>query len=56
MYVKCANTQVAAAAVQSLGGRFFAGKKIEAQFIPESQYRLKFPESITAMTPLKPSS
>ena len=54
MYVKCTTSRIAAAAFNSLNGRFFAGKKIVAQFIPETTYHLKFPQSVACVRPLKP--
>lgn len=56
MYVKCSNSQVAMAAIKSLDGRFFAGTKVVAQTVPEATYHLKFPDSVGAVAPLKPSS
>ena len=56
VYVKCANPQVAASAFHSLNGRFFAGKQIIAQFIPETTYHLKFPAAVACVDPLKPIS
>ena len=56
MYVKTANSQVSSSAINSLDGRFFAGKKISAQRIPELSYHMKFPESIAAVVPIKPLS
>eukprot|EP00731_Ephydatia_muelleri_P026591 Em0018g691a len=48
VYVKCATAQVATNASNALNGRFFAGKKIIAQFIPEGTYNLKFPAAVTS--------
>ena len=56
VYVKCTTSRIAAAAFNSLNGRFFAGKKIVAQFIPETTYHLKFPQSVACVRPLKPST
>ena len=56
VYVKCMTPQVAAAAFNSLNGRFFAGKKIVAQFIAETTYHVKFPAALAAVVPLKTTS
>lgn len=56
VYVKCSNSQVAAAAFNNLNGRFFAGKQIVAQFIPETTYHIKFPVAASSATPLQPSA
>ncbi len=56
MYVKCKTPQVATAAISSLNGRFFAGAQIVAQVVPEATYHMKFPDALSAVIPLKPSS
>lgn len=56
MYVKTLSPQVATAAINSLNGRFFAGKKVTAQNVPDNSYHMKFPDAIAALVPLKPSS
>lgn len=56
VFVKCVTPQIAASAFNALNGRFFSGKKIVAQFIPEEAYHLKFPTSLKAAAPLKPLS
>ena len=53
MYVKTGSPQVATDAISSLNNRFFAGKKVTAQIVPDNSYHLKFPEAIAAITPLK---
>ena len=55
MYIKCGSSQVAASAIKSLDGRFFAGTKIVAQTVPEATYQMKFPDSVLALVPLKPA-
>ena len=54
--MKCVTPQIAASAFNALNGRFFSGKKIVAQFIPEETYHVKFPDSLSAAAPLKPVS
>ncbi|XP_022092207.1 RNA-binding protein 39-like [Acanthaster planci] len=54
-YVKCPNAQIAVAAVNSLHGRWFAGKMITAAFVPLANYHAIFPESAVATTLLQPS-
>lgn len=44
--IKCATIAVAIAAMNGLNGRYFAGKQIQASFIPLAAYHQKFPESI----------
>lgn len=56
VFVKCQTPAVAAAAFNSLNGRFFAGKQIKAVIIPEFQYHSIFPNAVSASIPLKPSS
>lgn len=56
MYVKCANPQVATSAMNSLNGRFFDGKKVTAQIVPDASYHMKFSDAAAAVVPLKPSS
>ncbi|XP_071784882.1 RNA-binding protein 39-like isoform X1 [Asterias amurensis] len=54
-YVKCPNPQVAIAAVNSLHGRWFAGKMITAAFVPLANYHAIFPDSSLTTTLLQPS-
>ncbi|XP_065915314.1 RNA-binding protein 39-like isoform X2 [Dysidea avara] len=56
VFVKCQTPAVAAAAFNSLNGRFFAGKQIKAIIIPEFQYHSIFPNAVSASIPLKQSS
>lgn len=56
VYVKCVNPQVSGAAISSLNGRFFAGKKITAQMMPDASYHMKFPDSLAAVVPMKISN
>jgi RNA-binding protein 39 len=53
VYVKCSTPHVASAAFNRLNGRFFAGKQIVVQYIPEAAYHMKFPAAQTAVTPLQ---
>ncbi|XP_066290667.1 RNA-binding protein 39-like isoform X1 [Branchiostoma lanceolatum] len=56
VYVKCPNIQTAAACVNALHGRWFAGKMIQANYVPIVNYHALFPEAITATTLLQPAS
>lgn len=56
MYVKTSSPEVANAAINSLNGRYFAGKKVTAQTVPDNSYHMKFPEAIAALVPLKLST
>jgi RNA-binding protein 39 len=53
VYVKCSSAQVATAAFNRLNGRFFAGKQIVVQYIPEAAYNIKFPAAQNAFVPLQ---
>ncbi|XP_016892415.1 RNA-binding protein 39-like isoform X2 [Cynoglossus semilaevis] len=54
VYVKCPSIPVAMAAVNTLHGRYFAGKMITAAFVPLPTYHNLFPESVTATQLLAP--
>ncbi|EDV29072.1 uncharacterized protein TRIADDRAFT_37071 [Trichoplax adhaerens] len=56
VYVKCQTIDVAARAVKSLNGRWFAGNMITAQFLSLASYHTTFPQAANANTPLKPSA
>jgi RNA-binding protein 39 len=53
VYVKCPSTTVSVQAVNSLHGRWFAGRIITAAYVPLVNYHSLFPDSITATTPLR---
>uniref|UniRef100_A0A5S6R6A6 RRM domain-containing protein n=1 Tax=Trichuris muris TaxID=70415 RepID=A0A5S6R6A6_TRIMR len=46
VYVKCPSVSAAVAAVNSLHGRYFAGKVITANYVPTANYHQLFPEAI----------
>lgn len=52
VYVKCPSIASAVAAVNSLHGRWFAGKIITAAYVPVVNYHNLFPDSAHAMMPL----
>uniref|UniRef100_UPI0037E91296 RNA-binding protein 39-like isoform X2 n=1 Tax=Semicossyphus pulcher TaxID=241346 RepID=UPI0037E91296 len=54
VYVKCLSIPAAMAAVNSLHGRYFAGKMITAAYVPLPTYHNLFPESATATQLLAP--
>lgn len=56
VYVKCATPDIAVAAARTMQGRWFAGKQLLAQTVPLSQYHTMFPNSASAVKPLKPSA
>ncbi|KAF9427054.1 hypothetical protein BGZ94_005547 [Podila epigama] len=45
IYLKFDSVQSATKAVQSLGGRFFAGRQIVAAYLPEMLYNVRFPRA-----------
>uniref|UniRef100_A0A183IUK1 RNA-binding protein 39 n=1 Tax=Soboliphyme baturini TaxID=241478 RepID=A0A183IUK1_9BILA len=55
VYVKCPSVTSAVAAVNSLHGRWFAGKIITANYVPVANYHQLFPESVNAVKLLQPS-
>ncbi|XP_059481193.1 RNA-binding protein 39 [Neocloeon triangulifer] len=54
-YVKCPTIATAVAAVNSLHGRWFAGRVITAAYVPVVNYHSLFPDAMTVTTPLQPS-
>ncbi|XP_036958191.1 RNA-binding protein 39-like isoform X1 [Acanthopagrus latus] len=54
VYVKCPSIPAAMAAVNSLHGRYFAGKMITAAYVPLPTYHNLFPESAIATQLLAP--
>lgn len=45
IFLKFDSVQSATNAVQTLGGRFFAGRQIVAAFLPELLYNARFPSA-----------
>lgn len=56
VYVKCPSIITAVAAVNSLHGRWFAGRVITAAYVPLINYHALFPDAITQMQLLTPSA
>ncbi|RZF34761.1 hypothetical protein LSTR_LSTR007813 [Laodelphax striatellus] len=56
VYVKCPTINTAVAAVNSLHGRWFAGRVITAGYVPLINYHSLFPDTIGQMTLLATSS
>ncbi|XP_071441012.1 RNA-binding protein 39-like isoform X2 [Hetaerina americana] len=56
VYVKCPSIATAVAAVNSLHGRWFAGRVITAAYVPLINYHSLFPDAMTAMQLLLPSA
>ncbi|XP_076043494.1 RNA-binding protein 39-like protein Caper isoform X2 [Oratosquilla oratoria] len=56
VYVKCPTIATAAASVNALHGRYFAGKMITAAYVPVMSYHSLFPEAMTATQLIYPSS
>ncbi|XP_071813275.1 RNA-binding protein 39-like isoform X2 [Apostichopus japonicus] len=54
VYIKCPTVEIALAAVNTLHGRWFAGKMITAAFVPLSNYHDIFPTSVNATQLLQP--
>ncbi|XP_037076998.1 RNA-binding protein 39-like [Pollicipes pollicipes] len=54
VYVKCPSIASAAASVNSLHGRWFAGKVITAAYVPLINYHSLFPDAMSAQTLLLP--
>ncbi|XP_043198028.1 RNA-binding protein 39-like isoform X2 [Amphibalanus amphitrite] len=54
VYVKCPSIASAAASVNSLHGRWFAGKVITAAYVPLINYHSLFPDAMAAQTLLLP--
>lgn len=55
VYVKCPTIATAVAAVNSLHGRWFAGRMITAAYVPLVNYHNLFPDTITALQLLVPT-
>lgn len=55
VYVKYLSQAAAALGRTAMHGRFFGGKQIVAQYVPDDAYHAKFPEAARANTALKPS-
>ncbi|XP_055707417.1 RNA-binding protein 39 [Phlebotomus papatasi] len=55
VYVKCPSIATAVLAVNSLHGRWFAGRAITAAYVPLLNYHTLFPDSVTAANLLMPS-
>ena len=56
VYVKCPSIATAAAAVNSLHGRWFAGRVITAAYVPVVNYHALFPDALTVNSLLTPSA
>ncbi|CAG9771168.1 unnamed protein product [Ceutorhynchus assimilis] len=56
VYVKCPSIATAVASVNSLHGRWFAGRVITAAYVPLLNYHSLFPDAMTVATLLLPSS
>ncbi|XP_066262003.1 RNA-binding protein 39 isoform X1 [Euwallacea similis] len=56
VYVKCPSIATAVASVNSLHGRWFAGRVITAAYVPLLNYHSLFPDAMTAAQLLLPSS
>lgn len=50
VYVKCPSIATAVLAVNSLHGRWFAGRVITAAYVPLVNYHSLFPDALTALT------
>lgn len=55
IYIKCPSISVAMAAMNSLNGRYFAGKLIKASYLQLTAYHQQFQEAATSTHILKPS-
>ncbi|XP_034936940.1 RNA-binding protein 39 isoform X2 [Chelonus insularis] len=56
VYVKCPSIATAVAAINSLHGRWFAGRVITAAYVPLVNYHSLFPDAMTALQLLAPSA
>eukprot|EP00794_Sanderia_malayensis_P019139 gene19139-21056_t len=54
VYVKCALADTANGLIQTLNGRWFAGRHIKAEIMPQESYHTLFPYAATATAILKP--
>ena len=55
VYVKCPSIATAVLAVNSLHGRWFAGRLVTAAYVPLVNYHSLFPDALTAMSLLQTS-
>ena len=55
VYLKYQSPAAAAIGRTAMNGRFFGGKQIIAQFVPEDTYHARFPESAKATAALTPN-
>jgi len=55
VYVKCPSTATAVLAVNSLHGRWFAGRVITAAYVPLVNYHSLFPDALNALALLQPT-
>lgn len=55
VYVKCPSIATAVLAVNSLHGRWFAGRVITAAYVPLVNYHSLFPDALTSLTLLSTS-
>lgn len=55
VYCKCPTIATAVASVNSLHGRWFAGRVITAAYVPLVNYHSLFPDAMTALTLLLPT-
>lgn len=55
VYVKCPTIATAVASVNSLHGRWFAGRLITAAYVPLVNYHSLFPDAMTALSLLLPT-
>jgi len=56
VYIKCPSIVTAVGSVNSLHGRYFAGKVITAAYVPLSNYHALFPDSARSVQYVMPSS
>lgn len=56
VYVKCPSIATAVDAVNSLHGRWFAGRVITAAYVPLVNYHSLFPDAMSAVMLLLPSA
>ena len=55
VYLKFQTPAAAAIGRTAMHGRFFGGKQIVAQFLPEDAYHTRFPDAAKAATVLRPN-
>lgn len=55
VYCKCPTIATAVASVNTLHGRWFAGRVITAAYVPLVNYHSLFPDAMTALTLLLPT-